>query len=180
MTVSCCCPETFVWPLVTKRLLEHYNYSSANFSVSWKTIPQLVLGSRHTGQCVSLLYLFDVTSHHNEIPRSSPCTVISHKIGPPFSSSTKLCLFFWKHAHLFKQISLTVFEVCILLRRKYHNSQKYAYPSLPLPPPSLRSHLSSSFMGTFLRDYGMGPQYTFLPMQIPILPWSPTNQWAIM
>ena len=97
------------------------------FLRSWKTIPLLVLGSRHTGQCVSLLYLFDVTSHHNEISRSSPCTVISQKLAHPFLLRQKLCLFFWKHAHLFKQISLTVFEVCILLRRKYHNFQKYVY-----------------------------------------------------
>ena len=26
-----------------------------------------------------------------------------------------------------------MFEVCILLRRKYHNFQKYVYPSLPPP-----------------------------------------------
>ena len=134
MTVSCCCPETFVWPWVTKHLLEHYNYSSADLSVSWKTIPQLVLGSRHTGQCVSLLYL-----PHNEIPRSSPCTVISQKLAHPFLWH-KLCLFFWKHAHLFKQISLTVFEVCILLRRQL---SKYVY--LSLPPPHFFSDANPLF-----------------------------------
>ena len=133
MTVSCCCPETFVWPLVAKRLLEHYN-SSTDLSVSWKTIPQLVLGSRHTGQCVSLLYLFDVTSHHNEIPRSSPCTVISQKLAHPFLLRQKLCLFFWKHAHLFKQISLTVFEVLHTFGKEISQLSKIRL-FLPAPSP---------------------------------------------